>query len=159
MKLIKLLYLADRKALESWGRPITTDNYVSMKRAPVLSKVLNLIRRGPEANTVSPWGQIISNPRNYAVSLLSGEVPPDDELSQAELDLIGKVFAEHGLKSSRSLVNFVHKLPEWEDPDTSSIPIEYADILRALDKDDEEISQIESELAATSRLDRLCVRK
>ena len=33
MKLIKLLYLADREALARWGRPITTDQYVSTPRA------------------------------------------------------------------------------------------------------------------------------
>lgn len=156
MKLIKLLYLADRKALDNWGRPITTDNYVSMRHGPVLSRILNLIRLGPETDTVSPWTQIISKPRNYAVSVLCAEGPPDDELSQAELDLIAEVFAEHGSKSPRSLVNFVHNLPEWKDPGTSSIPIEYADILKALGKDNEEIALIEGELAATSKLDRLC---
>jgi hypothetical protein len=30
LKLIKLLYLADREALSRSGRPITTDSYVSM---------------------------------------------------------------------------------------------------------------------------------
>jgi uncharacterized phage-associated protein len=46
MKLIKLLYLADREALIRWGRPISTDRYVSMKHGPVLSNVLNLISFG-----------------------------------------------------------------------------------------------------------------
>ena len=41
MKLIKLLYLADREALSRWGRPITTDKYVSMDKGPVLSRVLD----------------------------------------------------------------------------------------------------------------------
>ena len=156
MKLIKLRYLADRKALDTWGRPITTDNYVSMRHGPVLSRILNLIGLGPETDTVSPWTQIISKPRNYAVSVLCAAGPPDDELSQAELDLIAEVFAEDGSKSPRSLVNFVHNLPEWKDPGTSSIPIEYADILKALGKDNEEIALIEGELAAARKLDRLC---
>ena len=46
MKLIKLLYLADREALLRWGRPITFDAYVSMDRGPVLSSVLDLINGG-----------------------------------------------------------------------------------------------------------------
>jgi uncharacterized phage-associated protein len=40
MKLIKLLYFADRVALSRFGRPITTDRYVSMDRGPVLSHIL-----------------------------------------------------------------------------------------------------------------------
>ena len=34
MKLMKLLYLADRRALIQWGRPITFDWYVSMPHGP-----------------------------------------------------------------------------------------------------------------------------
>ncbi len=53
MKLIKLLYLADREALARWGRPITTDTYVAMKHGPVLSYILNLITPTPTAMTLS----------------------------------------------------------------------------------------------------------
>ena len=41
MKLIKLLYLADRRALVRWGRPITCDWYVSMPQGPVPSFTLD----------------------------------------------------------------------------------------------------------------------
>src|ERR1039457_6692110 len=44
IKLIKLLYLADREALIRWGRPITTDCYVSMDVGPVVSRIYDLIR-------------------------------------------------------------------------------------------------------------------
>jgi uncharacterized phage-associated protein len=47
IKLMKLLYLADREALIRWGRPITTDRYVSMDNGPVLSRIYNLIRNEP----------------------------------------------------------------------------------------------------------------
>ena len=43
LKLIKLLYLLDRTALERWERPVTGDRYVSMKLGPVLSNVRDLI--------------------------------------------------------------------------------------------------------------------
>jgi hypothetical protein len=49
MKLIKLLYLADRRALVQWGRPITFDYYVSMPHGPVLSFTLD--RLNDEAPT------------------------------------------------------------------------------------------------------------
>jgi len=38
VKLIKLLYLADREALLRWGAPITTDRYVSMTMDPPLAE-------------------------------------------------------------------------------------------------------------------------
>ena len=47
-KLIKLLYLADREALLRWGRPVTTDRYVSIDHRPVVSNVYELIRAEPQ---------------------------------------------------------------------------------------------------------------
>ncbi len=64
MKLIKLLYLADREALARWGRPITTDSYVSMKHGPVLSEVLNLITDPLSDQTF--WARHISEPEHFA---------------------------------------------------------------------------------------------
>src|ERR1700712_384885 len=70
MKLIKLLYLADREALARWGRPITTDSYVSMKHGPVLSGVLNLITDGEDpAAGQTFWSRHISEPEHFEVSL------------------------------------------------------------------------------------------
>ena len=45
LKLIKLLYLLDREALLRWGRPVTTDRYISMDNGPVVSRIYDLIRR------------------------------------------------------------------------------------------------------------------
>src|SRR5207249_3792384 len=55
LKLIKLLYLADREALLRWGRPISTDCYMAMDRGPVLSRVLDLATDGEDPGTPSIW--------------------------------------------------------------------------------------------------------
>ena len=68
MKLIKLLYLADREALLTWGRPISTDRYVSMDRGPVLSRVLDLATDGGDPGTPSIWASSITEPSNYECS-------------------------------------------------------------------------------------------
>ena len=66
MKLIKLLYLADREALARWGRNITTDNYVSMPHGPVLSHVLDLITDQPNPFLAETfWARHISEPERY----------------------------------------------------------------------------------------------
>ena len=43
LKLVKLLYLADRAALIETEAPITDDHYASMKHGPVPCQVLELI--------------------------------------------------------------------------------------------------------------------
>ena len=144
LKLIKLLYLVDREALLRWGRPVTTDQFVSMDKGPVVSRIYSLIREEPEPGETSVWRRYISEPQNYEVALL-GEAPAD-ELSRAEEDLIAEVFAEHGHKSRWELVRLTHDLPEWRDPEGSAVPIEYSDILRAAHRTPVEIAAIEAEL-------------
>ncbi len=61
LKLIKLLYLLDREALLRWGRPVTTDRYVSMDNGPVVSRIYDLIREEPAPGTDPVWST--SSPR------------------------------------------------------------------------------------------------
>lgn len=153
MKLVKLLYLADREALLGWGRPITTDRYVSMDHGPVLSRVLNLATDGDEPDLPSLWSLSITAPGNYEVELKAEA--GDNELSKAETGLLDKVFAEHGRKSRWDLVKLTHTLPEWIDPHGSAIAITYRDILKAGGKSDLEIATVEDELGELAETDLL----
>jgi uncharacterized phage-associated protein len=146
LKLIKLLYLLDREALLRWGRPITTDRYVSMDNGPVVSRVFDLIRDEPAPGTDPVWRHFISAPSDYEVSLTAE--PEIDELSPAEQSLIEEIFAKYGRLSRWNLVDLSHELGEWQDPKGSAIPIEYRDILRAGNKTESEIAAVESELEA-----------
>ena len=153
MKLIKLLYLADREALLRWGRTISTDRYVSMDRGPVLSRVLDLATDGEDPGTPSIWASSITEPSNYEVEL-RGDAG-DDELSEAEIQLLDQVFAKHGKMSRWELVKFTHTLPEWIDPRGSAIAISYRDILKAGGKSDLEIAAVEEELSELAETDLL----
>lgn len=153
MKLIKLLYLADREAILSWGRPITTDRYVSMDRGPVLSRVLDLATDGEDPGIPSFWASSITAPSNYEVQLKNDA--GDDELSDAETRLLDKIFSEHGHKSRWDLVKHTHSLPEWIDPHGSAIAITFGDILKAGGKSDLEVAAVEDELAGLVETDLL----
>lgn len=146
LKLIKLLYLLDREALLRWGRPVTTDRYVSMDNGPVVSRIYDLIRSEPAPGTDPIWSRYISAPCEYQVSL---SAPMEtEELSRAEELLIEEIFARFGKLGRWELVKLSHALPEWRDPSGSAIAIEYRDILRAGNKTDSEIAAIEAELDA-----------
>ena len=153
MKLIKLLYLVDREALLRWGRPVTGDRYVSMDRGPVLSRTLNLITEEPCPGEDSTWAHHISKPQNYEVQL--SKDAPQDELSEAEAQLIEEIFGKFGTMSRWDLVEFVHQLPEWQNPEGSAIPIQYRDILRAGGKTDAEITAILQEIDSLAMADAL----
>ena len=115
VKLIKLLYLADREALIRWGRPITTDRYVSMDNGPVVCRIYDLIRNEPPPNCFQIWRKFISTPENYEVRLLDD--PGSGELSRPERELIDEVFAQHGRQSRWRVVDYTRSLPEWTHPD------------------------------------------
>ena len=148
LKLLKLLYLADRIALIRWGIPISTDRYVSMDHGPVLSCVYNLIT---DEKPKPVWAQFISAPLgDYEVELL--REAPKDKLSRAEESVLKEVYAEYGYRNRWDIVeNVMHRLPEWTDPQGTSIPISVRNILEAAGEDDEEISAVVKELHSMSR--------
>jgi uncharacterized phage-associated protein len=127
MSLLKLMYFTDREALLQWGTPVTNDSYYSMDHGPILSRVKDLIVE--ERLDKGFWGQHISSPQNYKVKLVAK--PGDDRLSKAEEILIDKVYAENRHFDQWQLSRISHDLPEWEDPEGTSIPIEIEDILAA----------------------------
>jgi len=127
MKLIKLLYLADRQALVTFGRPITFDWYASMPHGPVLSFTLDKINDSAPPDGASYWHRFISERRDHEVALL-GDMPRD-QLSPAEEQLLDEVWREFGRLNQWELRDYSHTLPEWRDPRGSSLPIEIQDIL------------------------------
>jgi uncharacterized phage-associated protein len=153
MKLMKLLYLADRKALLELGRPITFDRYVSMKHGPVLSQTYDLMVAEEAPQEHSYWRQHISEPREYQVRL-RGE-SPRDALSPAQEQILDEIFAEFGALDRWALLDFTHTLPEWQDPHGSSMPIALRDVLRAGGLDDDTADAVENDLLGEDSLSRL----
>lgn len=151
MKLLKLLYIVEREALLTWGRPVTADRCVSLPKGPILSQTLNLINEGPTPGTPSSWAEHISQPENYEVRLVSPA--GDEELSEAEKKLIDDVFRRYGAMNRWKLVDLVHTFPEWQDPDGSAIAISYRDILKAGGKTELEIAAVLQDLEAVAQAD------
>ncbi len=154
LKLLKLLYLADRKALAELGRPISFDYFVSMPQGPVLSRTYDLmVGEQPDASRPSYWRQYISEPEGYNVGLI--RETPNDQLSPAEESILDQVFAEYGRWDRWRLVAYTHTLPEYQDSKGSSLPIELRDILMAQNVTEEDAEAVEAALAAESAADLL----
>jgi uncharacterized phage-associated protein len=146
MKLIKMLYLADRMALLERGAPITGDRMMAMLKGPVLSAILDLITWGTRRGQQSVWSEYVSPPAAYDVTL-AGEfkIEDFDELSAKECRILDAIDARYGRVDKWALVDLTHELPEWRDPRGSSYPIDPADILRAEGRPEEEIQRIATE--------------
>jgi len=146
LKLIKLLYIIDREALQRWGFPVTTDRHVSMDHGPVVSRIYKLI---VEEEIAKPqWGAHISPPvgDGYEVELM--REASTDRLSAAEEKLIDEVYEKYGYMNRWKLRDLCHGFPEWNDPQGTSIPISIREILKAGGHDDEEIRATVRELRA-----------
>jgi len=153
MVLIKLLYLADRQALVDSGMPITGDQPFSLPHGPVLSKILDLINMGRE-DGASPWFEYITEPQNYNVSLVQ-RPPSSSELSEYELRVLDVIDEQFGRLDKWMLRDLTHKLPEWVDPNGSSIPIRIETILESADKSQAEIERIAGDARESCFLESL----
>ena len=135
MRMIKLLYLADRKSIDEFGRPIVGGHYVSMDYGPVLSEVLDLVKD----NDDEIWSPVIRK-NNFDVEIV-GE-PDLGPLSLHEVRLLEEAVTCVQTLDKWKIVEYTHTLPEWKNPNGSSLPITPEDILRALHKPDEAVEEI-----------------
>lgn len=135
--LIKILYLADRKALVQRGRSITGDAMVSMPYGPVLSRIYD-DSKSPEEIQNEFWRENFTARECNQVSLKDGN-PRTDELSQYERDILEETYKGYGHYNFKQLRDLVDRLPEYQDPQGSSLPIDPVLILREEGWSDEEI--------------------
>ncbi len=133
LKLMKLLYIADRESYRRYGAPITGDEMVSMPHGPVLSRTLDLMK-GAAPSAPDGWARYVCRVNQHAVTLADGvtEVTFFGELSQADRWVIDDVSERYGQMSQWELRDLTHEFPEWEDPHGSSRPIERYTLFRAL---------------------------
>jgi uncharacterized phage-associated protein len=151
LKLIKLLYLADREALSRWGFSLTNDTHVSMPHGPVVSNTYNLMI--DEADKPF-WSRYITPPLGeYEIALR--EDCPTDELSRAEEKLLTEIFEQYGHLTRWQLRDFTHTLPEWHDPHGSSVPISVREILQATGVSPADIEIITNEIEGAEHTDQI----
>src|SRR5262245_18254423 len=86
LRLMKLLYIADRECLKEVGKPITGDRTVAMEHGPVLSNLLNIVK--DEDGRSTEWRQFIRR-ETYWLELC--EDPGTGELTRFEIRKLKEV--------------------------------------------------------------------
>jgi len=148
LKLVKLIYLADREFMSSFDRPILFDRFVSMPHGPVNSLTLNAIN-GYSSDSAG-WENFISDRADHKVAVARPTLSVDDldELSEAEVEMLEVTWTKFGEYGHYDLVKYTHThCPEWEDPNGSSEPIPYERVFKFLHKEnsralDENVQQM-----------------
>ncbi len=109
LRLLKLLYIADRELLAERGRPITGDRPVAMDHGPVLSRTYDLIK-GEDVES-SAWQQFLKpeGPRDIVVA----SDPGVGLLSRSEIAKLNDVAMRFEQWNDWSVAEFTHRFPEW----------------------------------------------
>jgi hypothetical protein len=152
IRLLKLLYLSDRRAYAELGRSITNDRYCSMRYGQVPSRAYDLAK-GSAARVEGIWSDFINSPvDNHYIELR--EIPDNIQaLSESELDIIRSVSMEYIDKSDFDLAD-ITKGPEYVlitgTKKAIDTPIEK--ILEALNYNSRQIERIKEHLAEEAEI-------
>jgi uncharacterized phage-associated protein len=126
LRLLKLLYIADREALKQTGVPILGSKIVAMQHGPLHSEILDLINGNHIQEAL--WSRHF---RNVGRDVLLDEEPETGKLSRYEIELLIRVADERLDLEDYDLAVETHGFKEWvevyHDPTEKTsrpIPIE-----------------------------------
>ncbi|QOQ83843.1 SocA family protein [Comamonas thiooxydans] len=135
LKLMKLMYLAERTSLEKYGETITGDGFVSMRHGPVLSTTYEHMN-GSLRSCEGGWSSLISDRAEHQLALKDPSTIRDPEqdllaLSETDTECLKEIWDKFGGMDKWQLVEYTHSggCPEWEDPGPSMRPIPPARLL------------------------------
>lgn len=133
MRLLKLLYIADRESLRATGRPIVGGSVIATERGPVLGEVYDLIRG---RHREMPLWDVFLRTSRFNVELVDD--PDVGELSRYEIDMLQQVAKRYADDGEWELSRRAHEFAEWKKnnlgPSASPIPLE--DVLEAVGRAD-----------------------
>jgi len=110
VKLMKLMYLADKQHFLREGYPITGDRQCAMPYGPVPSATLDLLN----GNWADPNLALRSLHLNDNTVMLRHD-PGVGTLSAQELATLDEILAQYGDAHRWSLVDALHELPEYKE--------------------------------------------
>jgi uncharacterized phage-associated protein len=135
LKLIKLIYLADRYHLRRYGRPLVNDAYFAMRLGPVGSSVKDIAEFSDflDETELSYASKYIK--KGQAPHTVTSETEVDEGVfSKSEMEALTFAFDEFGAYSASSLVDITHRYPEWgrfrsalESQGSTREPMSYTD--------------------------------
>lgn len=118
-KAIKLIFLADKHHLVTYGRPITGDEYVAMEFGPVPSKTYDLLGEVVKGQNLGIERQALAStleidkkfkyPRMKAAADFNRKV-----LSKSDIESLEKVANLHGQKDFFELGALTHEMPAFK---------------------------------------------
>ena len=140
LKLVKLIFFADREHLAKYGRPIVGGVYYTLKHGPVCSELLTDIQNSDSDATLPFQNQNDS----YDVSS-TGDHINEDFLSESDIEILEAIEQKYGHYDRFKLRDLTHELKAYKqnDPEAKGVgrlPLSYEDFF--LDLDDTSILEL-----------------
>lgn len=145
LKLLKLLYWADRESLREAGVPITGDTAVAMKNGPVLSNIYDYIK-GEDLSDHTVWDRYF---RKDGYELVLTADPGMGKLSRYDRRILKTAYETHQGQDGFEMSESSHEFPEWEAANArrkidgrGAVPIRIEDTLAAVGCSQEQIDRV-----------------
>jgi uncharacterized phage-associated protein len=144
LRLLKLLYIAERELLAEHGTLLTADRPYAMPKGPVLSETLQLITGQIIGKQQQTWRQFIET---VGHDVVLKEDPGHGELTRAIRRKLEEVNDRYKELDDWDLVEETHKLPEWQrhfvPGSGSSFPYEWEEVMACQGKEPSAIQAAE----------------
>lgn len=113
MKLIKLIYFADRYHLRKYGELLTQDKYFGMKLGPIPSITKDVLSFNDflDENILNYAEEFIEQKGKY--DIISKKEVDKDYLSETEVEALEFAYKIFGDKDQYKLSEITHDYPEW----------------------------------------------
>ncbi len=111
---LKIVYLSDRLHLRKYGRLITDDKLIAMKKGTLGSQARDIVLGNPRLphNAYEYSENKITRGRNKFI--IGASYEGRESLSETDLECVDKVFPSVGGMDEFQLADLTHKLPEWK---------------------------------------------
>jgi uncharacterized phage-associated protein len=114
MKILKLLWLADRLHLRIYGRPIVHDQYFALKNGPVATETRDILEATDYARD-----EHLEYSNKFLKSVSAFDIASIADVdtqvfSKTDLKVLDIIYNEFGGLNQFELVDLSHKYPEWK---------------------------------------------
>ena len=141
LKLIKLLFYADRLHLARYGRPITGGLYRTLPHGPVAQDLLDDLNARAKASPRA-GGYPFRREGDYKIHA-AGDVD-EDHLSESDIEVLEETDRKYGHHDAFTLRHMTHELKAYQknDPGESCRDLPYEDFFEDLPEDKRQILEI-----------------
>lgn len=137
LKLMKLIYLAEREFLGTHGHPMLYDEFFSLPHGPICSSTLYGVNGQLDWNI---WSQYISRAKDNKTIKARKKFDRDDldEISDSEIEALEITWERFGWMTAGQVRNYTHKNCAEYTETSGRIPISYKEVFVALGIQDAE---------------------